>query len=110
MPHRHRVTIDLPTRTHQQLKAAARRRGVMLAAYVRMVLQEKLSGSRARSSGEAMRINREFLEALRDPVSEYVTSLVDREALRRNVRTTPEERIRAMGEEMERARRKKKPR
>ncbi len=70
-----------------------------------MVLQEKLSGSSAGSSRDAMRINHAFLAAVRDPVVEYYKQSVDREALRRNLRMTPEERIRALDEEMNRMQR-----
>jgi hypothetical protein len=105
VPHRHRVTIDLSARLHQRVRAGARRHGVTLAAYVRMVLQEKLSGSSAGSSRDAMRINHAFLAAVRDPVVEYYKQSVDREALRRNLRMTPEERIRALDEEMNRMQR-----
>ena len=105
MLHRHRVTIDLPQRMHQQLKAGARRRGVTLGAFVRMLLQEQLSHIKAGSSGGGARTKRESASVSRDPVTEHLKQFVDREALRRNLRMTPEERIRALDKEMDRARR-----
>lgn len=95
-----RLTIRVSDNLHRRLKALAKQRGVTLSALVREALQRAvvtaLKGDHApdqRNAGKAA--NRR-----RDPVIEALNRGVDWEALRENLRLTPEERIRKLGREI----------
>ncbi len=104
MPRTYRVTTELPATLHRKLKAGARRHGSSLGGYIRDLLREIVSGSDPGASRRRQSGRTEESEPWKDPVVEELKKGVDLDALRRNLRLTPAERIRALGEEMDRRR------